>query len=122
MSTPLSSEHLEDIRGSARRMVERARAHEGDLHDLVKTAEGVARQASVLAVALARSDVNEDELSRVCSAHVRRSADNAEATLRACVSAREQHVTAYRLCTRLDTESAARGLAASRASAVLVVD
>jgi hypothetical protein len=55
MSSPYSLEHLADIRDGARRMVERTRAHEGDLNDLVDLAEGVARHASALAVALTRT-------------------------------------------------------------------
>jgi two-component system cell cycle response regulator DivK len=120
MSIPFSSEYLASVRDYARRMVERARAHEGDLTELVETAEGVARHASALAVALTRADA--DELGQLCSAQVRRSADNAEATLRACVSAREQHSTAHRLYTTINEGSADLETAASHTTAVLVVD
>jgi two-component system, cell cycle response regulator DivK len=121
MSSPLSSE-LADIRDGARRIAERTRAHEGDLNQLVETAEGVARQASALSVALARADSNADELWRLCTAQVRASADNAEATRRACVSAREQHATAHCLYTAIRNGSTDPEMAASRPTAVLVVD
>lgn len=123
MSIPFSFEHLADIRDGARRMLERTRAHEGDLNELVETADGVARHAAALAVALARADTNADELCRLSSHQARRSVENAEATARACVSAREQHVTAHRLYTSIDNGSAdPHEMVASRAAAVLVVD
>lgn len=56
MSSPFSFEHLADIRDGARRMVERTRAHEGDLNQPVETPEGVARHSAALEVALARAD------------------------------------------------------------------
>ena len=88
MSSPFSFEHLADIRNGARRMVERTRAHEGDLNELVETAEGVARQATALAAALTRADTNADGLSRLCSDQARLSVESAEATVRACIGAR----------------------------------
>jgi CheY-like chemotaxis protein len=123
MSSPFSFEHLADIRDGARRMVERTRAHEGDLNELVETAEGVARQATALAVALTRTDTNADGLSRLCSDQARLSVENAEATVRACVGAREQHVEAHRLYSTIDNGPAdAHEMLASRAAEVLVVD
>ena len=123
MSNPFSFEHLAAIRHGARRMVERSRAHEGDLNQLVETAQGVARHAAALAVALARADTNTDGLSRLCSDQARLSADNAEATVRACVDARAQHVEAYRLYGSIDSGPAhSDEMPASRAAAVLVVD
>jgi CheY-like chemotaxis protein len=123
MSNLLSVEHLADIRDGARRMVERTRAHEGDLTHLVETAEGVARQAAALAGALSRADTNADGLSRLCSHQARLSVENAEATVRACVGAREQHVEAHRLYSTIDDGPAdPHGMAASGAAAVLVVD
>jgi hypothetical protein len=106
MSSPFSSEYLANIRNGARRMVEQTRAHEGDLNELVETANGVARQATAWAVAFARPDTKADELCRLCSDQVRRSTDNAEATVRACVSAREQYITADHLYTTIDNRSA----------------
>lgn len=106
MSRPSSSEYLADIRNGARRMVEQTRAYEGDLNELVETANGVSREATALAAAFARSDSKADELCRLCSDQVRRSTDNAEATVRACVSAREQHITADHLYTTIDDRSA----------------
>jgi CheY-like chemotaxis protein len=104
-------------------MVERTRAHEGDLNQLVATAEGVARHAAALAVALARADTNTDGLSRLCADQARLSVENAAATVRACVDAREQHVAAYRLYSTLDRGPAhSDEILASRAAAVLVVD
>jgi hypothetical protein len=101
MSSPFSFEHLADIREGARRMIERTRAHQSDLHDLVNMAEGVARHATALAVALTRADTNADGLSRLCCDQARLSVENAAATVRACVGAREQHVEAFVLISKL---------------------
>jgi CheY-like chemotaxis protein len=123
MSSPHSFEHLADIRDSARRMVERTRAHEGDLNRLVDTSEGVARQATALAVALTRVEANADGLRRLCSAQALLSAENAAATVRACGSAREQHAEADRLYSTIDQDPAqTHEMRACRAAAVLVVD
>jgi CheY-like chemotaxis protein len=123
MSRPLSFEHLACIHDDARHLMERTRDHEGRLNRLVRTAEGVARQATALSVALARAEIDPNELQRLCSDQVRRSVESAEGTRRACVSAREQHVTAHRLYTRIDNESVDdEELAAPRTTAVLVVD
>jgi two-component system, cell cycle response regulator DivK len=123
MSSPFSSEHLAGIRDDARRMVERTRAQEGDLNELVETAEAVALQAAAVLGALARAETNAGELQQLCSAQVRRTVENAEATARARISAREQHVTARRLYTTID-DSAVHppAIAAPRTAAVLVVD
>jgi len=122
MSIPFSFEHLADIRDGARRMVERTRAHEADLNDLVDMADGVARQATAL-VALTRADTNADGLCRLCSDQARLSVENAEATVRACIGAREQHVAAHRLYNTIDDGPAdPHEIVASRAAAVLVVD
>jgi two-component system, cell cycle response regulator DivK len=123
MSSPFSFEHLADIRDGARRMVERTRSHEGDLNELVETAEGVARRATALAVALTRADANADRLSRLCSDQARLSVENAEATVRACEGAREQHVEAHRLYSTIGNGPGdADEMLASRGAAVLVVD
>jgi len=123
MSSPFSFEHLADIRDGARRMEQQTRAHEDDLSGLVERADGVARHATALAVALARADTNADELCRLSSRQARRSVENAEATVRACVNARAQHVTAQRLRTAIETGSADPDeMVASRTAAVLVVD
>jgi CheY-like chemotaxis protein len=66
MSSPFSSD-LAGIRDDTRRMVERF----GDL---------------------ARAQTDAGELQQLCCAQMRRSGENAEATVRACVSAREQRV------------------------------
>jgi CheY-like chemotaxis protein len=103
-------------------MVERSRAHEGDLDKLVHTAEEVARHAAALA-ALARVDTNTDGLGQLCSDQARLSVDHAAATVRACVGAREQHVEAYRLYGTIDSGPAhSDEMIASHAAAVLVVD
>lgn len=52
MSTPFSFEHLAAIRHGARRLVERSRAHEGDLNPLVDMAEGVASPPDVVLAAV----------------------------------------------------------------------
>jgi two-component system, cell cycle response regulator DivK len=123
MSSPFSFQYLADIRDGARRMVERSRAHEGDLNQLVETAEGTARHAAALALALARADTNTDGLSRLCSDQARLSAANAAATVRACVGAREQHGEAHRLYRTIDSGPAPSDeMLASHAAAVLVVD
>jgi two-component system, cell cycle response regulator DivK len=123
MSSPYSFEHLADIRQGARRMMERTLAHEGDLNELVETAEGVARRATALGVALARGDTNADGLRHLCSDQARLSVENAEATVRACVSAREQHVEAHRLYRTIDNAPAdSHEMVASHAAAVLVID
>jgi CheY-like chemotaxis protein len=122
MSTPFSFEHLAGIREGARRLVERSRAHEGDLNQLVDTAEGVARHATALA-ALTPADCDADGLSRLCAAQARLSVENAAATVRACVSARGQLVEADRLYSTIDSGPAhSDEVLASRAAAVLVVD
>jgi two-component system, cell cycle response regulator DivK len=123
MSSPFSSAELAHIRDDARHMVEGIRDHRCHLDGLVQTAEGVARQANLLSVALAHADVDLHELQRLCSDQVHRTAENAKATVRACVSAREQQVTAHRLHTRIGYDSEDLDeLAASRPTAVLVVD
>jgi CheY-like chemotaxis protein len=122
MSSPLPFEHLAEIREGARRMMERSRAHEVDLSQLVDTAEEVARHSTALA-ALILADANADGLSRQCADQARLSVDNAAATVRACVRAREQHSDAHRLYSTIEhgpPESDAT--LASRAAAVLVVD
>jgi CheY-like chemotaxis protein len=104
-------------------MVERTRAHEGDLDGLVETADGVARHATSLTVALSRGDTNSDALHRLCSDQARLSADHAAATVRACVGAREQRLEAHRLYSTIDDgPSGPPEVAAPRAAAVLVVD
>jgi two-component system cell cycle response regulator DivK len=123
MSSPFSFEHLADIRDGARRMVERTRAHEGDINQLVETAEGVSRHAAALAGALAEADTKTDGLSRLCADQARLSVENAAATVRACVGAREQHVEAHRLYRTIDNgPEDPHQILASRAAAVLVVD
>jgi CheY-like chemotaxis protein len=123
MSSPFSSAHLSGIRDDARRMVERTRAHEDHLNELVETAEAAARQAAAVFGALARADTEAGEFHQLCSAQVRRSVENAEATVRARVSAREQHVTARRLYSTIDDESGQpHEMAESRTAEVLVVD
>jgi CheY-like chemotaxis protein len=123
MSSPSSFEHLADIRDGARRMVERTRAHEGDLTDLVDMAEGVARRATALVAALTQAETNADGVCRLCSDQARLSVENAEATVRACLGAREQHVEAHRLYRTIDNGPAdPHEMVASRAAAVLVVD
>jgi two-component system cell cycle response regulator DivK len=123
MSNPFSSEHLACIRNDAQHLAEGARDHEDQLDGLVRTADGIVHDAAAMSVALARSDVDSNERQRLCSDQVRRSVENAEATRRACVSAREQHVSAHRLYTSIDNECVdGQELAASRATPVLVVD
>ena len=123
MSNSFSSEHLACIRDDAHHLVEGTRDHEDQLDGLVVTAYGIAHHAAAMSVTLARGDIDSNERQRLCSDQVRRSVENAEATRRACVSAREQHVSADRLSTRIDHECIEQQeLAASGATPVLVVD
>jgi two-component system, cell cycle response regulator DivK len=123
MSSPFSFEHLADIRDGARRIVERTRAHEGDLNRLVDMAEEVARQATAMGVELTRADTNADGLRRLCSDQARLSVENAAATVRACVAAREQHVEAHRLYRTIDSGPfGSHEMVTSHTAAVLVVD
>ena len=123
MSIPLFPEHLACIRDDARRIVERARNHEDQLNGLIRTAERAVRQATELSRASADGDSNAREMRRLCSDQLSNSVENAEAAHRACVGAREQHVAARRLLTRIDSECVEEDrMGAGRATAVLVVD
>ena len=74
-------------------------------------------------MALPRAETNAEGLSHLCSDQARLSVENAAATVRACVGAREQHVEAYRLYRTIDHGPAEpHEMLASRAVAVLVVD
>jgi len=122
MSSPAYSQRFADIRDGARRMLERTRVHEGDLNGLVATADGVARQATALTAALTQAQTDAAALGRLCSEQARLSVAHAEATVRACVSAREQHVEARRLYGAIDGPAGPQGIVAPRPAAVLVVD
>ena len=123
MSSPMSPEQLARMRDHARRMVKRTGEHEHDLNVLVGTAEGMVEQAAALSVAFAATDSDAGDVERLCSVHVRRSVEHAEAVRRACVRAREQHVAARRLVTRVNGEHAdAHTASPRRTTAVLVVD
>jgi CheY-like chemotaxis protein len=123
MSSPSSSQHLADIRDGARRLLDRTRAHERDLDELVETTQGVAREAAALRRALTTGDTTADALHRLCADQSRRTVENAAATVRACVGARDQRIDAQRLYSTIDDgPSGPLGLAASRTAAVLVVD
>ena len=80
-------------------------------------------QPTALGVAHARGDAHVNGLRRLCSDQARPSVETAQATVRACVGAREQHVEAHRLYRTIDNgpENPHR-IVASRAAAVLVVD
>jgi hypothetical protein len=119
MSIPVPFEYPADFRETARRMVARTRAHEGHLNQLVETADGVERYAA----ALTRADTTADGFSSLCADQARLSVENAAATVRACVGAREQHVEAHRLYSTIDNGPAhSDEMLASRAAAGLVVD
>jgi CheY-like chemotaxis protein len=123
MSSPMSREQLARIRDHARRTVKRTGEHEHDLNVLAGTAEGMVEQAAALSVAFAATDSDAGDVERLCSVHVRRSVEHAEAVRRACVRAREQHVAARRLVTRVNGEHAdAHTASPRRTTAVLVVD
>ena len=122
MSIPVP-EHLTCIRDDARRIMERARNHEDHLNGLVRTAERAVLQATELSQAFADGEINALDLRRMCSDQLGKSVENAEAAHRACVGAREQHVAARRLLTRIDSECAEdERMGAGRLTAVLVVD
>jgi CheY-like chemotaxis protein len=106
MSIPLLPEHLARIRDDARRIVERTRNHENNLNGLIRTAERAVRQATQLSQAFADGDIHALELRRMCSDQLNQNVENVEAAHRACVGAREQHVAARRLLTRIDGEYA----------------
>jgi two-component system cell cycle response regulator DivK len=123
MSIPLFPEHLACIRDDARRIVESTRNHENNLNGLIRTAERAVRQATELSQAFVDGDINAREFRRMCSDQLSKSVENAEAAHRACVGAREQHVAARRLLTRIDSECAnEERMGAGRPTAVLVVD
>ena len=123
MSIPLFPEHLSCIRDDARRILARARNHEDQLNGLIRTAERAVRQATELSRASAGGDSNAREMRRMCADQLSNSVENAEAAHRACVGAREQHVAARRLLTRIDSECVEEDrMGAGRATAVLVVD
>jgi CheY-like chemotaxis protein len=124
MSIPFSDERVACIRDDARHMSDRAGTHEDHLQALVRNADGLVRQAAALSAALARADIDTGAVQQLCSIQRASSAQSAEAVRRACVSAREQHVTARRLLTRLADEcaEAEQTVARHRTAAVLVVD
>jgi two-component system, cell cycle response regulator DivK len=125
MSMPSPSEHLERIRDDACRLAGRAGDHEDELERLVRAAETTVRQAdAALSQALNAGRIDAGQMQQLCSAQLKHSLESAEAARQACVSAREQHVTACRLLTRIDAECAAEQQTTfrRRAPAVLVVD
>jgi CheY-like chemotaxis protein len=127
MSIPFFPEHLACIRDDARRIVECARSHEDHLSGLIRTTERAVRQATELSRAFAAGDISASaaHLQRVCSDQLSDSVENADAAHRACVGAREQHVAARRLLSRIDTQCpAADTMSGGRSTPtpVLVVD
>jgi CheY-like chemotaxis protein len=123
MSISMSPEELVAVRDYARRMAQRTGEHEGELNALVGAAEGVTRHASALSFALAEAQIDAGEARRLCADHVNRSAAHTDAVRRACVKAREQHVTASRLVAKVGADGPGADPASSRrTTAVLVVD
>jgi CheY-like chemotaxis protein len=125
MSMPPSSEHVTCIRDDAGRLAGRAAEHEDDLERLVRAAETDVRQAdAALSQALDAVAIDAHWMRQLCTAQLKRSLDTADAARQACITARQQHVTARRLLTRIDAEWAEDQLTPSRkrAAAVLVVD
>jgi two-component system, cell cycle response regulator DivK len=122
MASPFFPEDLTCIRDDARRIVEGARNHEDDLTGLIQTTERAVRQATELS-AFAGDDRNSIELQRRCSDQLRTTVENADAAHRASVGAREQHVAARRLLTRIDSGGADEEQSGTDPpTAVLVVD
>jgi len=125
MSSPFSSQDLARVRDEARRLAGRAGDHEGHLEGLVRAADADVREAEAdLSHALHTDAITVAEVQRLCSAHLQRSIESAEAARRACINARTQHVTACRLLGRLDQEGAVQPQTTSHrpGAAVLVVD
>ncbi len=129
MSIPFSSERLAGIRDDVRRLAGRAGEHEDDLEGLVLAAEDSVRDAEA-ALSRARAPTGsawieqQQQHQQLCRIRLERNVEIAEALRRVCVRVREQHVTAVRLLTRLDDESAEQqeNTSARRLVSVLVVD
>lgn len=94
-----------------------------EIDAFVQTAEtDVCHAEAALSHALAGSEVSAEELQRLYAAHVRRAIESTEAVRRVCISAREQHVTARRLLSRLEEDDSAEPQTTPHGVGVLVVD
>ena len=118
MSLRFASERLADLRHHAELLVERAGDQEGQLDAFVAATERDLWYAEA-AVSHAADDVDVDEVRRLLSAHLKRSAAGAATTKRLLVGAHQQHAAACRLLAHLDGD---RSADAPRPNAVLVVD
>jgi CheY-like chemotaxis protein len=121
MSSSMTPEGLACIRDDARLLASRAADHEEVLQDLVRRAETLVDSARATHAASAIAGATDDETVRGWAALASASVASADAARRACLTAREQHVTAARLLARFDDDSAER-TAARLPAAVLVVD
>jgi CheY-like chemotaxis protein len=120
MSIQSFPEQLACIRDDARRLSARAADHEAEIEVFVRAVETDVHHAEAALSNQLAGDVSADELKTLLAAHLGRAMDCTEAARRACISAREQHVTARRLLNRLD--ASAEPQIAGRHAAVLVVD
>jgi len=125
MSNSWVSESMMHFRDDVRGLVRRASGQEEALHLLVRTAEEDVRDAdAAVSSAGAALGGGAADWVHACTARAGRSRDHADATRRACVGAREQHVAARRLLGRLEDERALdREVGYHQpAAAVLIVD
>ena len=117
MSLRPPSEQLADLRRDARLLIEQTGRQEAQLEALATAAERDLREAQAAVVHARNADV--DEVRRLLSAHLQRSAEGAESARRLCAGAHEQHATAHQLFTHL---GGSHGGGADHPHAVLIAD
>jgi len=118
MSSPgSSSQRLANLRHDARLLLEQAGVHEAQLEGLVAAAERDTRHAE--AAVSESAGLTIDEVHRLLSQQLQRSAARAESARRICLVAQQQHAAAQRLLARLDGDQIPD---APAVNAVLVVD
>jgi len=122
MLNPLLPEDLACIRDDARRIVECARNHEDHLNGLIRTTERAVRHATELSRAFADGDISSPKVIRLCCHQVSESVENAEAAQLAYGDAREQHVAARHLLSRINKSAGEEQSGADQSISVLVVD
>ena len=125
MSLPFRSEPLASICDDARLLVERAGSHEDHLEAFAAAADTGLRHAQAeLSQALALTTSSADQFRSMLRLQLQRSVDGAHAARQLVVGAREQHVAAARLLSRLDGDRTTdeSGTGSSRRNTVLVVD
>jgi two-component system, cell cycle response regulator DivK len=118
MSLGFASGRLADVRRDARLLIERAGDQADQLEAFVAAAERNMRHAEA-AVSLAADDLALNEVRRLLSAQLERSATGAAAATRLLAGAHQQHAAARRLLAHLDGD---QSTGAHYPNAVLVVD